>query len=240
MFTPSHRVLTSIVYISVMRVPSIDRLLHVAGLADPAGADGAPPSVGVAGNERLTSSTAAVLFVLLAIEGVTILSLDALLTTHIFIGVVLVPPVLLKVASTGYRLVRYYRGSEPYVRKGPPPGLLRVLGPLMVLSTGALLVTGIALLVIGPGDGVAGGLHQASFFVFFATTSVHVLAHIRKVPAQTVADWKAPARLPGTRSRRAVVLASLAAGLALGAIAIAYDGAWAHRSDRGASAAVTP
>lgn len=240
MFAPSHRVLTFVVYFSVMRLASIDRLLRVAGLADPAGADTAPPSAGVAGNERLTSSTAAVLFVLLAIEGATILSLGSLLTIHIFIGVVLIPPVLLKVGSTGYRLLQYYRGSEPYVRRGPPPVLLRALGPLIGLSTLILLATGIGLLVIGPGAGVMGGLHKLSFFVFFAATSVHVLAHVRKVPAQTAADWKPPAWLPGSRSRRVVVLASLAAGIALGAIAIAYDGAWVNQSDRGASATVAP
>ena len=223
-----------------MRAAPIDRFLRVAGLAEREEAEAAPPGPGVAGNARLTSSTAAVLFVLLAIEGVTILSLDSLLTPHIFVGVVLIPPVLLKVASTGYRLVRYYRGSAPYVRKGPPPILLRVLGPLLVLSTGALLATGVALLVIGPGDGLVGGLHKVSFIVFFAVTSVHVLAHIRKVPAQTAADWKPATRLTGATGRRAVVVGSLVAGLALGAVAIAYDGAWAHRSHRGETAAVAP
>src|SRR5206468_2516773 len=56
---------------------------------------------GVAANARLTASNAAVLLVLLAAEGVTILRVRALLTPHVFIGMVLVPPVLLKVASTG-------------------------------------------------------------------------------------------------------------------------------------------
>jgi hypothetical protein len=55
---------------------------------------------GVAANARLTASNAAVLLVLLAIEGVTVLRVRALLAPHVFIGVVLIPPVLLKVAST--------------------------------------------------------------------------------------------------------------------------------------------
>jgi hypothetical protein len=223
-----------------MRGASIGRLMRVAGLAAPVEADTGPPSVGVAGNERLTSSTAALLFVLLAIEGVTVLSLHSLLTPHIFVGVVLIPPVLLKVATTGYRFVRYYRGSAPYLRKGPPPVLLRALGPLIVLSTGALLATGVALLVVGPGDGMMRGLHQVSFIVFLAVMSLHVLAHARKVPAQTAADWKPATRLPGSAGRRLVVVASLIAGIALGAVAIAYDGAWVHRSDRGETAAGAP
>jgi len=57
----------------------------------------------VAANARLTASNAVVLLVLLAAEGVTILRVRALLTPHVFIGMVLIPPVLLKVASTGWR-----------------------------------------------------------------------------------------------------------------------------------------
>jgi hypothetical protein len=192
---------------------------------------------GVAGNQRLTSSTSAILFVLLAIEGVTILSLGSLLAPHIFIGIVLIPPVLLKVASTGYRFVRYYRGSEPYVRKGPPPILLRALGPLIVLSTAVLLATGVALLVMGRGDGIVRNLHTWSFIAFLIVTGVHVLAHAREVPAEAAADWRPATRLPGSRGRRAVVLGSLIVGLALGAVAIAYDGSWVHRSHRGEATA---
>ena len=76
---------------------------------------------GVESNARLTGSTAAVLLVLLAAEGVTVLRVGALLTPHVFIGMLLIPPVLLKIGSTGWRFVRYYRGSPAYRRKGPPP-----------------------------------------------------------------------------------------------------------------------
>ncbi|MDX6377280.1 MAG: hypothetical protein QOE98_1583 [Gaiellaceae bacterium] len=200
----------------------------------------APADDGVTGNRRLTNSTAAVLFVLLAVEGVTLLTLGSTLPLHIFIGVALVPPVLLKVATTGYRFVRYYRGSPPYVRRGPPPVVLRLLGPLVVLSTGVLLATGVALLAIGPGDGIVRNLHTWSFIAFFVVTGVHVLAHARKVPAQAAADWRPATRLPGSASRRAVVLGSLIVGLAIGAVAVAYDGPWVHRShDRGDTGAVT-
>ena len=59
---------------------------------------------------------------LLAAEGVTILWVRELLTPHVFIGMVLVPPVLLKVARTGWRFARYYRGAPAYRRKGPGAG----------------------------------------------------------------------------------------------------------------------
>jgi len=47
---------------------------------------------GVEANARLTGSIAAVLLVLLAAEGLTILRVGRLLTWHVFLGMVLVPP----------------------------------------------------------------------------------------------------------------------------------------------------
>ena len=67
------------------------------------------------GNTRLTATTAVVLLVLLAGEGVTILSIRPLLSAHIVIGLLLIPPVALKLASVGYRFVRYYTGDAAYV-----------------------------------------------------------------------------------------------------------------------------
>src|SRR6476659_8028408 len=98
----------------------------------------------------VTGDAAAALLVLLAAEGATIPFIGPLLGPHIFIGMLLIPPVLLKLASTGYRFARYYTGSLPYVRKGPPNLALRVLAPGVVLTTLALFGTGVALLVAGP------------------------------------------------------------------------------------------
>ena len=64
---------------------------------------------GVEGNERLTVATALVLMLLLAAEGITLLFIRPLLPVHVFIGMMLVPPVLLKLGSTGWRLMRYYQ-----------------------------------------------------------------------------------------------------------------------------------
>lgn len=83
----------------------------------------------VEANARLTGSTAAVLFVLLAAEGFTILQVRSLLAAHVFIGVLLVPPVLLKIGTTSYRFVRYNLGSPEYRRKGPPPHCYVSWGP---------------------------------------------------------------------------------------------------------------
>jgi hypothetical protein len=72
------------------------------------GATGGRPrsAWGPSGNQRLTTSTGLVLFVLLAVETLTTLSLRLYLPEHIFLGLLLLPPVALKLASTGWRFVR--------------------------------------------------------------------------------------------------------------------------------------
>jgi hypothetical protein len=74
---------------------------------------------GVAGNERLTALTGAVLLAGFTVGGFAVLSLRGLLTLHIFLGMLLIGPVALKISSTVYRFARYYSGAAPYVRKGP-------------------------------------------------------------------------------------------------------------------------
>ena len=51
------------------------------------------------------------LLVLLAIEGATIPWIRPLLSVHIFVGMLLLGPVALKLATTGYRFARYYTGG---------------------------------------------------------------------------------------------------------------------------------
>jgi hypothetical protein len=162
---------------------------------------------GSAGNEQLTALVAAVLLVLLAIEGATLLRLRSLLTVHAFVGMLLIPVVALKLASTGWRLLRYYRHGEEYVRHGPPHVVLRVLvAPVIVLSTFVLLATGVALLIVDQPRGTVAGLHKASFIVWVCATSVHVLAHALKLPRLV------RARIPGAPLRVALVAGAIVAG----------------------------
>ncbi|HLI36631.1 MAG TPA: hypothetical protein VKV80_04725, partial [Streptosporangiaceae bacterium] len=62
-----------------------------------------PRISGADGNERLTAITGAVLLVLLAAEGVTIVFLRPLLPVHFFVGMMAAGPVLLKSGSVLYR-----------------------------------------------------------------------------------------------------------------------------------------
>jgi hypothetical protein len=165
---------------------------------------------GSAGNEQLTAVIAAVLLLLLAIEGATLLRLTSLLTVHAFVGMLLIPVLGLKVASTGWRFLRYYRDGEEYVRRGPPHLALRaVIAPVIVLSTLVLFGTGVALLVLGQTHGTVVGLHKASFLVWVGATGLHVLAHISKLPSLL------RARIPGTSMRVALVASAVLAGAVL-------------------------
>jgi hypothetical protein len=87
---------------------------------------------GTLGNARLTGSAGLILLLLLFVEGVTVLLLRPLLSVHVFVGMLLIPPVGLKLASTGYRFARYYTNSPTYRREGPPQLLLRVIAPFVV------------------------------------------------------------------------------------------------------------
>jgi hypothetical protein len=175
---------------------------------------------GVTGNERLTGAAAAVLFVLLFVEGVTIATLDSTMPVHVFVGAMLIPPVLLKVFATSYRMVRYYTGSAPYVERGAPPTYLRLLGPVVVVSTVVVLATGVVLIAARGADW-ARGLHTASFLVFFFSTAVHVLSHLRRTAALAKADLRPGPPVAGRRTRATALVAALVVGIGLGAVALA-------------------
>lgn len=163
-----------------------------------------------AANERLTALAGATLLVLLAIEGVTLLFLRPLLSVHVFVGLLLVLPVALKLGSTGWRAIRYYRGDRSIT---PPRLLLRLLAPVLVLSTVTVLGTGIAVIALGPRHaGIALTLHKASFIVWGPIFGVHVLAYVWRVPRLALASaW----------TQRAAVAAVLA--IAVVATVSGYD-----------------
>jgi hypothetical protein len=184
---------------------------------------------GVKSNARLTASNAALLLVLLAAEGVTILRVRQLVTPHVFIGMLLIPPVLLKIGSTGYRFVRYYLGAPAFRRKGPPPVLLRLLGPVVVILTVVLLASGIALLLVGPAwSHELLFIHKSSFVLWFFAMTVHVLAHLAEVARLAPRDWLRRTRrdVQGAGSRQWLIAASLVTGILLGLAMLGRIGPW--------------
>ena len=206
----------------------------------------APRSGGPAGNARLTAWTGLLLLVLSLAELVTLLDVGGLINWHIAIGTLLIPPALLKTASTGWRIARYYRHDAAYRRAGPPPLMLRMLGPGVVASTLGLLGSGLLLVILGPQrsrDVIVSAvgqrvdwltLHQVLFIVWTVLTGLHVLARI--VPALRLAFVLPPdqARVDGG-GRRAVALGVVVvlAGISA-ALVLAFAGSW-QRDGHGGS-----
>lgn len=134
------------------------------------------------GNEVLTTTTGVALVLLLAALGVTIVFIGQLLAEHLFLGFLLLGPVVLKLGSTGYRFARYYTGDPAYVEKGPPWMPLRMSAPFVVLTTLAVFITGIVLVAVGPlhrDPWVL--LHKASFIIWIVFTAGHVVGHLPEI-----------------------------------------------------------
>jgi hypothetical protein len=185
---------------------------------------------GTDGNERLTSTVGLVLVVLLVVEAATTPALSTFLPVHLFLGLLLLPPIVLKLASTGWRFIRYYTGSAPYRLKGPPELLLRMLAPLFVAATFVLFGTGVAFLIAGHGGGLLLTAHVVSFVIWGVLMIIHVLAYLRHVLSHGVADWRPAARsVAGAKLRRYVVAGALAAGIVVGLGTYSVQTAWLSR-----------
>ena len=183
---------------------------------------------GPPGNERLTSSTGLVLLILLAVETLTTLALSSFLSVHIFLGLLLLPPVALKLATTGWRFARYYTRSKPYRLEGPPRLLMRMLAPLLVASTLTLFGSGVAMIIVGHGGGVLLTVHTLSFIVWGVLMIVHVLAYLTRVLRVGTADWRRTADriVAGASSRRAALGGALLAGVILALATYPVQQSW--------------
>ena len=183
---------------------------------------------GVEGNERLTSFLAILLFVGLAAVGLTVPLAQSQTRLHVILGTLVIPPVLVKVASTTWRMVRYYAGAPDYRRKGPPFLLLRLLGPILVILTFILLFSGVGLIVGAPHSWHArlAQLHNSSFILWFFAMTVHVLGHLQETIQYGPRDLVARTRrqVSGASTRVWVSLSSFA----LGGVAAVWIAPYAH------------
>ncbi|MEA5453983.1 hypothetical protein SPF06_04530 [Sinomonas sp. JGH33] len=186
---------------------------------------------GAVANERLTALTGAVLLVLFAAEIVTVALLRELMLWHFVVGVLLAGPVAVKTASTGWRFVRYYARDAAYRRKGPPRLLMRVLSPVLMASTFAVIGSGIALAVTGPAPDILLRIHVVSFLVWLVLVIAHVVVYGARAVRAVGEDWLSrEAAPPSDRAGRGARLAVTAGGLACGIVPAALiapaAGAW--------------
>jgi hypothetical protein len=188
---------------------------------------------GTLGNERLTAATGLLLVALLAVIGVTILRLRPLISVHLFVGLVLIPVVCLKLASTGYRFMRYYTSDPAYRKRGAPAILLRASAPILVATSVAVFATGVALLFVGPeSSGTLRLLHKASFIVWAAFAALHVLGHLPDLQKTFLTSRGGHVEYnrhaAGAAGRVISIVGALLAGVVLGIVLIPHFGAWTH------------
>lgn len=207
-----------------------------------------PATGGPAGNARITAWTGLFLLVLIVVELVTLVDVRTFISWHIVVGTLLVPLGLLKTATTTWRFGRYYTGHRPYRIAGPPATLLRVLGPLVVITTLGLLGSGLALIALGTTSSqqvlfTALGqridtltLHQGLFIAFGIVTGLHAVARIVPALAQVSGRMQrvASARtvVPGRGARITALLATTAAAVITATLVLGASSDWRHESGR--------
>ena len=166
------------------------------------------------------------------------------MSLHVFVGFVLIPPIALKLASTGWRFARYYTGTSAYVVRGPPLLPMRLLAPLLVAATVVLFASGVAMGVLhGNGLAVARRLHGPASVVWLALVGAHALAYLRTALASSAEDAAALVRasVHGARWRAYVLAAAIISGVVLGIATIPAQHHWVnlprdHHRDRNATA----
>ncbi len=94
---------------------------------------------------------------------------------------------------------------------------LRLLAPVLVLTTVGIFVTGVLLLSLGHKSDQLGFPPQGSFFVWAGAFGIHFLWHLPHM-LRSLPDYRRGAhtrRVPGSGLRGMLVAASLGAGVAL-------------------------
>jgi len=188
------------------------------------------------GNERLTAAVGLVLIVLSLIEiGTVLFGLGQFLSLHVFVGLFLIPPVLLKLGSTGWRFTRYYTRNAAYRLKGAPQLVMRLLAPLLVTSTVILFGSGVAMgMLHGHALSIARRLHGPASVAWMILIGIHVLVYLRRALASAKEDVVPAERsaVPGAGARSVLLVASLIAGLVAGLATLPAQHRWLHLPDK--------
>jgi hypothetical protein len=106
-----------------------------------------------------------------------------------------------------------------------------VLGPVVLLTSVAVIGTGVMLALTGPGGTTWLFLHKASFVLWFCAMTVHVLAYVWRLPHLVRGDLasragRATQVLAGRAARWLLLTASVLTGLLLAVLTTHWAGAW--------------
>jgi hypothetical protein len=182
------------------------------------------------GNERLTAAVGLLVLAPVVVEVATILlGVHTFMSLHVFVGLALIPAVLLKLASTGWRFVRYYTRSRAYREQGPPQIAMRLLAPLFVTATVVLFGSGIAMGVLhGHALQTARRLHGPASVIWLVLLGLHVLVYLGRAWRTTAQDALPALRKPvrGTTARAYALATVVVSGLLLGGATLPAQHRW--------------
>jgi hypothetical protein len=193
------------------------------------------------GNERLTAGVGIVLLVLTFVElGTILFGVHGLMSLHVFVGFLLIPPVLLKLGSTGWRFACYYSGNRAYRLLGPPRFTMRLLAPLLVATTVVLFASGVAMGILhGNALTIARRLHGPASVVWIVLVGVHVLVYLKRALISSSEDLAPSSRasVRGAGARAYVLASAIVSGVVIGIATVPAQHHWVnlprhHHHDR--------
>jgi hypothetical protein len=169
------------------------------------------------GNEALTSWTGLLLLPLLGLVGLTGVAFGSLWRAHFVVGILLVPVIGMKLATTTYRAVRYYTGSKKYRAAGPPELPARLLAPILIAVTVIAMWSGIVMWLNNTQDRPWSTIHTDAVVIMGGLVGVHVLMYIPKALRSVFRDLS-HVRQGGRRTalRVSTVTAVLVVGIVVG------------------------
>jgi hypothetical protein len=184
------------------------------------------------GNERLTAAVGLLVLAPVAVEVTTILlGVHTFMSLHVFVGLALIPAVLLKLATTGWRFARYYTRSRAYVALGPPQIVMRLLAPLFVAATVALFGSGVAMgFLHGSALQIMRRVHGPASAIWLALFGLHVLVYSTRALKRAAGDVlpKTRTQARGAAARICLLAVVVVCGLALGAAALPAQHRWTN------------
>jgi hypothetical protein len=186
--------------------------------------DGPHPrrSVPVAGNLILTSHAGLVILFFLVLLYFTGLEFTPLRGVHFGLGFALIPILLVKLASTGWRAVNYYFDRDPYRAAGPPWLLPRIMALPLTACAIAATISGVVLWAEGTDRGTWATVHIYSVISLAVVIVVHLVIYTRKAFR---ASTRSLEQTKTTKQERVMVWALLVA-LVVGSAAVGLEPTW--------------
>jgi magnesium-transporting ATPase (P-type) len=186
--------------------------------------DGPHPrrSIPVAGNLILTSHAGLVILFFLVLLYFTGLEFTPLRGVHFGLGFALIPILLVKLGSTGWRAVNYYFDRDPYRAAGPPWLLPRIMALPLTACAIAATISGVVLWAEGTDRGTWATVHIYSVISLAVVVVVHLVIYTRKAFR---ASTRSLEQTKTTKQERVMVWALLVA-LVVGSAAVGLEPTW--------------